>query len=1352
MACRELGGSKILLYLGIFLVVSTFCHCSKLIHNSTLNQSRDKSNVVHTGRLLFSQQVIGHKSDNLDVDSDYQADMGWEMSKQPSGPEDGFSKPDQAIVEQLLQMDPKVECTADSMKLQVREISSTPGTLLLVDRGTLMTPLPLSMLPQSCGYTIRSTPSNMVLVAPYNGCFVTVQEDAYVLPLLWWGLPVRMTCPLMRRPSNAPVVTCHAEGMVVKLEWTLPASKMKINLNGDWEWLSAAALKCGITVGEHVEGVSIFVRYDPCVEMKDGKYTVLLAGEREVKVSCPTIQGQSGPTRQTTQAPKKEQSPDKEWYPHHTVDHSYKPTVPPNPMPFTHQVQPKPDINPTPAPQPPKPPKPEVLSGRNRESHYLYPYPPYPMPSPGAESEEKPTPAPKPEVPSDHDEKPYYPFTMPWPEKKPNKVTEPLPSPQPPKPQPPEVFPGDIHQHYTYPLYPVPNPGEDPDKKPMPAPPKQLEDYPGHVKPFYPFFTMPWPENKPNHPQPPKTQPDLLPGLTQKPAFPFPYPFYTMPTPVEDKIPMPSLSKPELLPLPPKPPRREIFLGPIQNPDDPYKYPLYPMPDPLAEPDKKPMPVPPKQPEDYPDHVKPFYPFVNMPWPEKEPNQHTKPVPPLQPLKPQQPGVQSGLGGQPAFDNLFNPPLDDKPVVPLLPQNPVTQTSQTGQPVCPKNYPFCTAPEEKPILNKPQEPVIPPIDSLWPVNPIPGPEFIPVRHPECPPGHVQCKHPFQVYVANGPPKKPVPPEPKQPPCKEQQPAHPYPNPLYPWLFQPPQPEVPPSQAEKPVYPFLSIPVPEKKPLTEPAQPPQLPKPQEPELPPGQLQPPHYPYLYPPYSVPTPDEMFKKPPPSLQPTEPESEHPPVDVEPAKPFPSFPFNPVPVIKPTHPPQKPEVPEKTVQGPQPPPIPDVETNARIHSIEKPKNEKPPAKTPPDSQMPQWRHPQWQQFVALPSASPTKQPQHGVKTPLQALLSQGSTRGCIKFCTAGFSNCCPQIAFHQHLYHLPPPVPDGKVTSQGFPYVASMTYGPGNGIHYTWSAQKPHDSGKAADSVPTSTHFLTYGSQKQQPDQPLGDNLALPGHNPTNTAASEVPIYPFVPNSNSRLSSWPYETIQHSPQGQSSPEDVPPFSLENLFNAAVNQGGQNPNRHPTKQNVQLSSGLINYSPGLNAMSHINQYLQQQQTNQMPTPLELFHGPEKPSPPEAEGELSHLLPYSMFDDFDATTNTSVLTDLPRSSLPKKTRKFFKRGQARRSYEPKGYMLLQHGPPGKEAGTSESKQKFPDEAIEETVPARRLARKSQHLRWLEPGVAKTPKDDFKSSRPDTELPNVPVNRRGLDHPSEEGSE
>ncbi|XP_061746554.1 histone-lysine N-methyltransferase 2D-like [Nerophis ophidion] len=1268
MACRAHWSSKILLYLKLVLVLSTFCQCSQLRRlkasirsrrNATFSQSGDKSNIVYSGRLLiFQQELGGHTgppSDHLDVDSDYQADVGWDMSVQPSGPA-GFFRPDQRNVKQLLQMDPKVECTADSMKLQVQHTISSPGSLILVDRGSL-SPLPLSMLPQSCGYTMGSTPSGTVLVAPYNGCFVTLQEDSYVLPLLWWGLPVRMTCPLMGGSSNTPMVTCHAEGMFVKFERVPYASNIKIKLNGTWEGLITAAPKCRISVVEH-KGVTIYLRYDPCVEKEDGLYTVLLAGQGETKVSCPSMtQGQYEPPKSPTQTPKQPQAPVELYHPHlvyPSPSNPHKPVA--NPMPVPYQFQPEvpqagkePDTKPIPALQYPKPPQLEVFPGHVHKPAHLYPYPLYPMPSPGADLDKNPMPV-QPEVPPGHENLPFHLFPMPWPGKTPNKVAKPVPSPQPSKPQQPEVLPDHIHKPvypYKYPLYPLINPMEYPDKKPMLSPSKL---------------------------------PQISPNV--------------------EKLPFHS---------------------------------LFPIPSPGRDPDKTPIPVLSKQPEVPPGLEDPLYSFFDMPLPEKKPE------------------VQPGQDGQPAYPNSFYPvTLDDKPVVPLLlqPQKPGTQSSRTGQPV----YPFQPLPETNPNPSNLQDPEISSehqpvhpysLDSLSGSEPKPMDKPMPaLKQPECPPGNVPCKYPFSPYPVPGPEpsKKPIPLEPKQPegpPCKQEQkqPAYPYLYPLDPvtnpkepgkkplpdpWPFQP---NVPPSHVEKPVYPFITEP--ENKPLTTPVKHPHPPKQPKPELPPDQDQQAYYPYINPVYPVPFSEEISKNPLPSPQQS---------NQKPDNPYPYFTFNSVPVIKPplapqAPQPQKPKVPGKTIQGQvhmpfqsQIPQIPDSETY-NTHFTEKPEeSEKPLPIKPLHSQKPQW-HPY------LPPFFPNKHSDQ-VKTPAQSakgeVALQGSGPGCVKFCTTGYSNCCPQIAFHQHLYHLSPSDPDGKVIggiSQGVPYVASMTYGLGD-ISYTWPAQKPHDS------VPPSSHSLPYESQ-QHYHQPLGGNPALLGSDPTKTAAPEIPIPPFVPDSNMHFSSWPYET-EHSPQGQSSPQVAPPFGFQN-------PGGQNQN------------GAINNSPDLGTTSYITKLLQQHQhAHQMPTPRDL----EKPSPSQAQGELGPLPPYAMLKDEEAAANTTNY--FPHSSLLKR-----RKSSKRPPHEPKGYMLLQRGPPGKTPSTSESEQKIQTVAVDQTVPARRFAREPQLRILLGKELAKPSNDDSKSNK-HTSLPYVPVkvsevqrsvaDRLGLGHHGDGGSE
>ncbi|XP_008431485.2 uncharacterized protein LOC103479053 [Poecilia reticulata] len=300
MACRESRGSEILAHLGLLVFLMSLCNCAKLTRLKALDESRGTSvhtkkqperSHLHHGRLLIGQSSLkdsklnGTNSTEATLDeADYQADMSWQTRQR-------MEKSDwqKMAMENLLKMESKVECTRDSMKLLVPDAASTPASLIFVDRGHL-SPLSLTKLPSSCGYTIRSTRKDLVLVAPYDGCFVIIQENYYVLPLLWWGLPVRMSCPLLGHVSqNPPMVTCHAEGMVVKTEWITSASKIKVNVNGNWESLLTAAQRCVFGIVEHPEGVVISVRYAPCLVNKDGMHSLELAGDVETKVSCPSL-------------------------------------------------------------------------------------------------------------------------------------------------------------------------------------------------------------------------------------------------------------------------------------------------------------------------------------------------------------------------------------------------------------------------------------------------------------------------------------------------------------------------------------------------------------------------------------------------------------------------------------------------------------------------------------------------------------------------------------------------------------------------------------------------------------------------------------------------------------------------------------------------------------------------------------------------------------------------------------------------------------------------------------------------------------------------------------------------------
>ncbi|XP_027876341.1 uncharacterized protein LOC114146474 isoform X1 [Xiphophorus couchianus] len=422
MACRESRGGEIVANLGLLVFLMSLCNCAKLTRLKTLDESRgtsvhtkkqpERSHLLH-GRLLIGQSSLkdsklnGTDSTEAALDeADYQADMGWQTRQL-------MEKSDwqKMAMENLLKMESKVECTQDSMKLLVHDAASTPASLILVDRGHL-SPLSLTKLPSSCGYTIRSTQKDLVLVAPYDGCFVIIQENYYVLPLLWWGLPVRMSCPLMGHVSqNPPMVTCHAEGMVVKTEWVTSASKIKVNVNGNWESLLTAAQRCVFGIVEHPEGVVISVRYAPCLAKKDGMHSLELAGDIETKVSCPSLlatqlkgtESQGRSSVQESEMPGKWVYPFSTSYPSLTLppaqvasqipSFSQNQKIPSKPnqgsnlgqLPYTHfpgfpyaYLQ-KPDLTTTKRPQTTKPSKFKVTKSADHfYPQTLYPHSPFP--------------------------------------------------------------------------------------------------------------------------------------------------------------------------------------------------------------------------------------------------------------------------------------------------------------------------------------------------------------------------------------------------------------------------------------------------------------------------------------------------------------------------------------------------------------------------------------------------------------------------------------------------------------------------------------------------------------------------------------------------------------------------------------------------------------------------------------------------------------------------------------------------------------------------------------------------------------------------------------------------------------
>ncbi|XP_051809223.1 adhesive plaque matrix protein-like isoform X2 [Acanthochromis polyacanthus] len=221
-----------------------------------------------------------------------------------------------------------------------------------------------------------------------------------------------MSCPLMKQSStNPPMVTCHNEGMVVKTDWTSSTSKMKVNLNDGWEPLMKASLRCGFGLVVHPEGVVISVQYTPCLEKKDGFYTLGLSGDGETQISCPSlfvaqpespINPATVPILQTTLTPNpaKFTSPQvpsfnwnpkiPNWNPNQGPKDINQPLLPYYPS-FFYQYPAIPDVVST--VQSPKSLPPVKKTTKNQRLHFfvpLYPQAPTSQPTPTQPSTTKP--------------------------------------------------------------------------------------------------------------------------------------------------------------------------------------------------------------------------------------------------------------------------------------------------------------------------------------------------------------------------------------------------------------------------------------------------------------------------------------------------------------------------------------------------------------------------------------------------------------------------------------------------------------------------------------------------------------------------------------------------------------------------------------------------------------------------------------------------------------------------------------------------------------------------------------------------------------------------------------------------
>uniref|UniRef100_A0A665W183 Zona pellucida sperm-binding protein 1/4 Ig-like domain-containing protein n=1 Tax=Echeneis naucrates TaxID=173247 RepID=A0A665W183_ECHNA len=177
-----------------------------------------EGNIKRIGRFY----IIGHLEPNI-PNVGYQSDSA--VSVQAEAKARGQRL--RGTEESWQRLQPVVECGERAMSLIIRRRRAVQ---LLLDRENESS-VALSKLPPQCGYSVQTTWRDLTLMADYDACHVTQEEDNYVLPLLWRGIPVKMSCPVAQlhpHTSGISSLCCSLYGMTIKVQGQDPA-ELKIN-------------------------------------------------------------------------------------------------------------------------------------------------------------------------------------------------------------------------------------------------------------------------------------------------------------------------------------------------------------------------------------------------------------------------------------------------------------------------------------------------------------------------------------------------------------------------------------------------------------------------------------------------------------------------------------------------------------------------------------------------------------------------------------------------------------------------------------------------------------------------------------------------------------------------------------------------------------------------------------------------------------------------------------------------------------------------------------------------------------------------------------------------------------------
>ncbi|XP_037621794.1 uncharacterized protein LOC119485994 [Sebastes umbrosus] len=326
-----------------------------------------------------SSWTVGNiRSSASDPEDGYQADFTGVHGVQ--GKVMGPSLDSSPHSSEWLAMRPLVQCDDSVMTFTA---SGEEFKHLLVDREGA-SPISPFQLPPYCGYSVRTSWSDLEMMVPYDACYITQENGSYVLPMLWWGSPLKLSCPMQTSTAvpplshSAPSVLCSSYGMAVQIQGQEQDIQiLGVIVNGGWG--PFVSEECAYRVPSHPGELAFFISYGaPCITNGDGLHLQLILDDQEFILSCP-VSPQFPYVPSPPPPPSSPVDPQLPYIPDPVSPAPTSPPPPPHPPP------------PPPPPPPPQPPTQEQIAQLPDFSHYPYPgfhylqfpqvYPPGPQPA-----------------------------------------------------------------------------------------------------------------------------------------------------------------------------------------------------------------------------------------------------------------------------------------------------------------------------------------------------------------------------------------------------------------------------------------------------------------------------------------------------------------------------------------------------------------------------------------------------------------------------------------------------------------------------------------------------------------------------------------------------------------------------------------------------------------------------------------------------------------------------------------------------------------------------------------------------------------------------------------------------------